>query len=259
MSRRRRGRWWKRAPRVRVGTLNLSVRAAKRKPQQLEDDLVDFMAAHDVVGMQEAGQARKVVEAAAKRAGHVVWFGDGRPGQDATPISIRRDFSEHAPRFHAVLLSERTDAGRGAGPRMVKAKWLMIVETRVPGRVVAVGNMHGPASQQNLGRRLLAARGFRRAGKVMATLYPSAAVFVIGDLNTVPGARQLAGLLARGLRSCQRRLGELVTHGRRRTIDDVYFRRRVVRPLRHHTTRTVSDHRGYGVTCAVRPRTTKKG
>lgn len=226
---------------LRVCTFNLSVAAAKHHPTVLCQQLANIMRDHDAVLMQEAGQAHAVVVAAAKAAGHVPYFGDGLPGQSSTPVSVRRDL---APTFDAVQLSGRRKVGRGAGPDVAKAKHLLTATFRIDGATVTVGNVHAYASQQNKPRALAAILQFTRA--LSALSKHDGALFIGGDLNAVPGARTLAAFRRR-LRSTQRRLGQIGTHGKR-AIDDVYFDPRKCKPVERRAIHTVSDHKALSVT-----------
>lgn len=226
---------------LNVCTFNLSVAAAKHHPTVLCQQLAKIMREHDVVLMQEAGQARTVVIAAARAAGHEVTFGRGLPGQSSTPVSVRGDL--HAW-FDAHVLSGRRFVGRGAGPDTAKAKHLLTATFSIDGQTVTVGNVHAYASQQNQPRALAAVLQFTRA--LAALSKHDGALFIGGDLNAIPGARTLAAFRRGGLRSTQRRLSEVGTHGKR-AIDDIYFQPSKCKPVERDAVQTVSDHKAFSV------------
>lgn len=200
-----------------IGTLNLSVAAARRQPEALVRDLAHLLLDCDVVCLQEAGQARGVVERAARAVGAQAYFGDGTPAQAATPVLTRRGLGAS---FGAHRLTGRARVGRaGAGPATLKAKFLVTATFRLGRDRVRVGNMHAAPSTYIPARWALARRQFHRAAGALAGF--DGLPFLAGDLNQVPGARLLAPLRRGGLRSSQRALGVIPTMGRR-AVDDVY-------------------------------------
>lgn len=203
-----------------VATLNLSIKAVKRQPEQLVRDLIRVYGLADVVLLQEAGAARDLVARAARLAHRDVWFGEGEPGQASTPLIVRRDLVHH---FRAFKLHGRRFMGKGAGPEWAKPKWLMVVRLKIDGHQVNIGNVHFSPSTWNPIRAALVLLQARRSSKALARL--SGWSFAGGDLNQNALLRVLRLLRPwrrHGLRSSQRRLGPIPTKDRR-AIDDIYY------------------------------------
>lgn len=233
---------------VVLGRFNLSIKAVRRRPKQVTEELALVMRDCDSLGMQETGAAETIVRTAARLAGAKVWMGDGRVGQASTAVAV----GPHARnvQFEAVRLTRQGRwLGRGAGPDRSKAKWLMVALFEIDGERYADGNLHLTASQWNPIRMAAALLQVRRASKHMRKHYRDRHRSIGGDLNNVPGAKTFFRL-RRWSRSTQRRLGSEGTHGRR-AIDDIYIDR-TLRPIRHEDRPTVSDHDAYLLT--VRPK-----
>lgn len=193
-----------------VGTWNMSVAAAHHKPEALLHDLIEVANQCDVLCLQEAGAAERVVRQAASATGRRVWAGTGEPGQASTPVLVRGALGSQE---YADRLTRRWWVGRGIGPTWAKPKWLMQVALPLCGRRVVIGNMHASL-------RLIQRIQFRRAARILSHRHGVA--LLAGDLNAVPGEDVLAPVRRHRMHSTQRRLGVLPTHGRR-TLDDIYY------------------------------------
>jgi len=203
-----------------IGTHNLSVAAVKRQPERLLRDVIRLMGECDVLLVQEAGQGRALVERAAAAVGGTAYFGEGKPGQDADPIIVRKGITVS---FAAHPLTGPTKVGQaGAGPSVLHAKTMLVARFRVGPDRVRVANVHASPSTYLPVRWLLVRRQFRRAAASLKRGRDGVIDFLGGDLNQVPGSRLLNPLRRIGLRSSQRALGELPTMGRR-AIDDVLY------------------------------------
>lgn len=203
-----------------IGTMNLSVKAAKHRPADLVRDLMTVAGRCDVLLIQEAGAARAIVERAARGAHRDVYFGEGEAGQASTPIMVRRTLPHH---FRAVQLHRRRWMGKGAGPKWAKPKFAMIARLVLGADRINVANIHATPSPQFPIRAVLQRLQFRRTARALARFdgWP----FAGGDLNQNALLDRLPGLRPwrrAGLRSSQRRLGAVPTHGRR-ALDDIYF------------------------------------
>lgn len=204
------------------GHYNLSVAAVKHHPKALKAELVKRLADVDVLGCCEAGQATALLHEACDEAGFVPWFGDGRPGADATPLLVREGLRivdmDTAPLTKATRTRKTR---RVAGPARVKAKSLNTVRVHFGGRTITCAEMHAPASIWWPPRAAIARPMYRRAAHELDRLN---GLVVLGADNNMEWDNRILDPLDRiGLRSAQARF-DLPTL-RRRSPDDVRYTR----------------------------------
>lgn len=204
-----------------LGTFNLSIAAVRRHPDKLLDDLVKVAFSCDVLLIQEAGAARRHVMAAAAKAKRRAYFGEpDHLGAASTPILANPRRLEELTFQGFPILGRRRLAPPAAGPSRSKPKYLNVARFTYSGLEVAVGNIHATPSTRFVlnatASLLMFARSSRRLARLDVDWRAGG-----GDLNQSPGTRFLAAWRGIGLRSSQRRLGPIGTHGKR-PIDDIY-------------------------------------
>lgn len=239
---------------MREATHNLSIAAVKHRPEKVEDDLVNALDEYDVILIQEAGAAKQILSRVVRRTGAKCYSGNGQPGQSSTPILVRKGLKV---RFEHHLISPKgLFVGRGAGPDRAKAKWLMVaIVTEPDGTKHAIGNLHGIASPQFSLRGTAQRRMYRKASRIMRKRYKKMHKSLGGDLNAEVGRNTRVPFwkIAR-LRSTQRILGVLPTHGKR-ALDDILIDLSL-KVVAHGVDKTPSDHDRYWV--EVHPKKRKK-
>lgn len=229
----------------KIASANISVAAVKHRPRDVQQALEGLFEHHGVtsVGIQEGGEGRKLIRAAARAVDASVYFGEGRDGEDSTPIIYLNSVKN--PKFSSVQLTERTPAGHGSVVDVLHPKYLVTVKYGVPGSLVRVkhNNTHGIVSQQVEINGRVAQKQFRNTAFVVQR--QKGARFVSMDGNALPGAANLAPL-ARELQSSQKHLGEIDTKGNR-PIDDIYSinQKGVYVPKSHFTVKNPGDHLWY--------------
>lgn len=236
-----------------IATHNLSAGAVKNRPEKVKADLIDALSRFDVILIQEAGADTKILHEVVRTTGARLYLGNGRAGQASTPILVAKGIKV---RFEAHEVSPRgLFVGRGAGPSRAKAKHLMVaVITTTDGVQWAIGNLHGIASPQFALRGRLQRRMYRRAARIMKRRYKKMRRVIGGDLNAPPGRpTRIPFWRIAKLRSTQRILGLLPTHGPRRVLDDIVIDRKI-RALSHGVEDTPSDHRRYWVRLSLKKR-----
>ena len=203
-----------------IGTFNLSHSAAVRRPARLEVDLREVARQCDVLLIQEAGAAKGIVWRAAHHEGMAAYFGeDGDTPAASTPILAKPDLEHLRFKSYPILGPRRLDP-RAAGPSRSKPKRLNVAIFGKGRDSTAVGNIHATPSTRfrlnAIAALLMFTRSARRLERIDVWWR-----FAGGDLNQIPGARFLAAWRQIPLRSSQRRLGPIGTHGKR-PIDDIY-------------------------------------
>lgn len=204
--RRRRGLWLP----VRFGTWNFG-------PGTLAD-LLGLMATFTILALQEAGDRAKDIAEALLQTGWLEVTGP-EPGQASTPLLY--DPSAHAlVREIRILVAEKQDVGPGAGPSVLKQKWLIggLFRDLATGRLFVALSVHYVATQGKPKRHRVALAISRRIGVAITRFaFP---VFVLGDFNTEPTSSVARVLRRAGLQFTQLAGKLLGTHGRR-AIDQV--------------------------------------
>lgn len=241
---------------LRVGSANLSVKAVKRRPEKVQKFLEEMFTVHGCqsVGIQEGGQARSVILAAARAVDASVYFGEGRPGEDSTPVMYLN--SVRNPKFSSVQLTTRTPGDHRGAVDVIHPKYLVTVRYGFGGRRVKHNNLHGVVSQHLGINDSVAEKQFNAAARVVAQ--QRGPRFVSGDFNALPTNPNLIPFKRAGLVSSQVRLGTLPTRGRR-AIDDIYCvnTKGIYVPKKHYTVKNPGDHLWYVLEGVVFPRLDK--
>jgi hypothetical protein len=231
---------------ISIASANISVAAVKHRPAKLQQALEGLFADHGVVsaGLQEAGQAHKVVRAAAHAVGADVFWGEGRPGEDSTPIVYLKSLKN--PKFSSVKLTDRTDGANAGAVDTLHPKYLLTVKYGFNRKRIKHSNLHGIVSQQYPKNDRVAEIQFRKAAA--AVKRQKGIRFVSGDFNALPGEQNLAPL-AHILVSSQKKLGPINTH-KDRAIDDIYCinEKGLFVPKKHFTVLNPGDHKWYVLT-----------
>lgn len=183
--------------------------------------LVTLVKRHgvDVMGLQECGDRKHVLEEFCRRAGWNAWYGDGSPGAASVPILWN-------PRTVRALVTGTTDATpsthvgqAGAGPSKMKPKvWNRVRfgagEHRGPFVFI---NGHVVPSVYLPPRRRLARRHIAVLAEMVERRKGRVPVIAVGDFNMRPTDSLTKPLRQLGM--TQRT--KAPTHGRR-TIDHVW-------------------------------------
>ena len=228
-----------------IATYNLSIAAVKRHPDRVVSDIKKLQSQYHVILIQEAGAAKKLLARVVRETGWHLWAGTGKTGQASDPILYSPSLKVNSKRSYP--LTGRVWMGlKGAGSRgFAKPKFLLVITFVFNGGTCHVGNIHATPSQYLPIRARIARKQFNKAADALNKL--SGDCFVGGDLNQVPGHRNLGPFRHLGMRSANRRAGMLPTHGKR-IIDDIYFEptRSKTRFLDGRTHDGASDHRAFG-------------
>lgn len=242
---------------IRLASSNLFVGAVKRRPEKVAASLIRMARRHNVIGINEASEADRLLEHVEKVTHWKVYRGRGRSGQEKLGLLVSPDAK--GVRFHSHRLTkENAYVGPGAGPSKT-TKWMHVATFHLNGDPYAVAVVHLLASQYMPLRAWHTLRMTRRIRRIMRECARQGyAVSVMGDLNNTPGARLLRALYRIGESAQRSALGPKPTHGKRlphrgRAIDDIIVgRRQVITDFR--TIRTPSDHMAVSVTAEHRKR-----
>jgi len=177
----------------------------------------------DVIGLQECGDRKRLIDEFCERTGWHAWMGDGSPGAPSVPI-LWDPRTVKALHMDTRPATPATDTGRlGAGPNVVKPKvWNKVrFETEAPADLLVI-NGHGPASIWARRRRALARTMIEVGADIVEhreipVEKDRVDVVLVGDLNMRPGHSLTRPLRELGM---TQRTHE-PTHGRR-TIDHVW-------------------------------------
>lgn len=223
---------------LRVGTLNLSIAAVKQRPERLVAEIKEAMNKVDILLIQEAGAAKNLLARIVRtfRAEdddlllsllrHVendtvsLYAGSGLIGQASDPILYRSSLDVRGTKSYP-LTGRLYQGKKGAGAReWTKPKFMNTLQIRFKGRKITAGNIHATPSQYLPLRFAIASKQFNASAAALAAM--TGLRLIGGDMNAVPGKRQLDVYLKAGLLSAQAELGPVGTHGSR-AIDDVYY------------------------------------
>lgn len=218
------------------------------------DDLVQAMGRCSMLFLQEAGDRAAMIYRIASRLGWKVITG-GQAGQASTPLAYDNSVFELV-RVSRLLLAHRQDVGPGAGPRMLKEKWLIggLFRHRATGRLFWAYSAHYVATQGKRKRRLVA---LAMSHKILLRMRSLARMVMIGaDFNTVQGTEVMNVL------TDNRQVGyskSLATHGKRAIDRIIWTVKAWLALLNTETFDTTSDHRLLVVTQEWLPRRKVRG
>lgn len=235
-----------------VGTMNLFVGAVKNHPDLVIRDILLGLDKCHVIGLNEAGQAERIIKAVQRRSNARVYYGEGDAAR-STPILWRPGM--RVVDRHSILLTRRTNTNepKAAGPTTVKEKRLNIVEFAINGRHVNYGEIHTTPSVWAKNHDNLNEAQVERSAIYMKQL-PGIKILG-GDFNEASGGPNTRPLRDRNFISTQQKFGPVGTNGNR-DIDDIHVfggNKRIVVNA-HHTYNGISDHDFYWVDCFIKPR-----
>lgn len=235
-----------------VGSYNMQAKACRNNPNGVFNDIKRFFKEEGATAVvfQEGGYGKEIIARATKELNLYYYDGDNRKGQASTPVLSSKKIHDRK----STLLTPTTNVGpAGAGPNSILAKYLNMAKVVLFGRNVWVGSVHTTAS-------IYIPKRFKMARKQIAGIISMVRTLrgiklVGGDYNSLPNARLRRPLAAIGMRSTQKKLGPIGTHGAR-AIDDFHYwptARNLVKPIRHWTVKGVSDHDAYFVEFEIKP------
>ena len=231
---------------VKFGTWNIGPGNA--------EDMLNTMTRCSMLFLQEAGDRAGLIYRVASRKGWKVITGQ-QAGQASTPL-IYDDSVFELIRPSRLLLAHRQDVGPGAGPSVLKEKWLIggLFRHRITGRMFWAYSAHYVATQGKRKRRLVA---LAMSHKVLLRMRQAIRLVIVGaDFNTVQGT-EVMNILTKDREVAYSK--PMPTHGKR-AIDRIIWTVKAWVNLMHTGTfDTSSDHRLLVVTQEWKPRLKVRG
>lgn len=174
-------------------------------------EVFDVAELVDALALQEVGNNPEIIQHLRFR-GFGICDGHNLPGQSSTVLAYDKSRLKLIEE-REFLLSPRTYGGKGAGPSMVKTKWLIggMFRDRESGRFLLILCVHFVASQQFPLRKRIAAAMVSRV--LLVGLRFKCGIFVMGDWNAI-GKRVINWLGARWT-TTDAEGEDLDTHGHR--------------------------------------------
>ena len=231
---------------VRFGTWNFGPGNA--------EDLLDAMERCSMLFLQEASDRAALIFRVAQSKGWKVISGQ-QAGQAATPL-IYDKLVHELVKPSRILLAHRQDVGPGAGPSMLKEKWLIggLFRHRATGRMFWAYSAHYVATQGKRKRRLVA---LSMSHRILLRMRTVARMVIVGaDFNTVQGTEVMRVL------TDNRKVGyskPLATHGKRAIDRIIWTVKNWLNLLYTETFDTHSDHRLLVITQEWKPRRKVRG
>lgn len=224
----------------------------------------DLLDKHGIGTLQEGGSYQKML-IKLRKEGHGLYWGpkDGSEfGMRATPIIWHKEFRYRVFESDTKLLVKALRIAPGAGPTLIKPKYVHRVTAEVNGRRVHFLGIHGYASLSVKLRWPWAKRFFTRLAEYIDDL--DGLVVLGGDFNTNYKDRWMKPLFDVGMESLQQEFGPFVTHqkdnrGKGSTLDDILYRYAPyrLRGIGLRVTQAISDHHSLAGIFVVRPTNVK--
>lgn len=225
-----------------VATYNMSHAGVTHHPKDIVKDIIRYMGEADVLLVEEASAADRVLAAVADEGFHV-YRPDARTGQAGTAIISRK--RQH--RSGSFPLTGAEHVGEpGAGPSTLKPKWFNVSKFHFFGRPVWIGVIHTTPSVYIDKRYEIAHEQFTDTANAAKRLH--GLKIVGGDMNSEPDSSLRNPLEQVGLKSAQQQLGWKDTMDKR-CIDDQHYTNGTpyLRAVRSWVREGRSDHRCFFV------------
>lgn len=231
---------------VKFGTWNIGPGSA--------DDLIEALTHCSMLFLQEAGDRASMIYRILTRNGWKVVTGQ-HAGQSSTPLGYDTSVFELV-KVSRLLLAHRQDVGPGAGPSMLKEKWLIggLFRHRATGRLFWAYSAHYVATQGTRKRRLVA---LAMSHRILLRMRQATRMVMVGaDFNTVQGS-EVMNILTKNTNIGYSK--PLPTHGKRAIDRIIWVLKSWLALLNTETFDTTSDHRLLVITQEWRPRRKARG